>query len=246
MMGMAIDVTQRKLAEEALSRLSGELINAQEDERRRIAREIHDDFQQRLAVLTIELESLSQDLGVKDTITLIRLRDLSSQVSALGADLHSLSHRLHSSALESMGLVAALKGLCAESGRHHDLKVSFVAENVPEKIPNDTSLCLFRITQEALQNARKHSRAQTAQVCMRGTEGTIHLSVSDQGTGFDPEESGRNRGIGIRSMEERARLVGGRLDVRSRQGAGTIVQVWVPVSVSEASLQTVGNTLESA
>jgi PAS domain S-box-containing protein len=234
MLGMALDVTERKLAEEALSRLSGQLINAQEEERRRIAREIHDDFQQRLAVLAIELESLSQDIGEKDAIALLRLRELSCQVNALGTDLHSLSHRLHSSTLDSMGLVAALKGLCSEFRKHHDLDASLVAENVPEKIPNETALCLFRIAQEALQNARKHSRAQTAEVRVEGLEGTIHLSISDQGMGFDPEKSARKEGIGIRSMEERARLVDGRLEVRSEPGNGTTIQVWVPVDVPEA------------
>jgi PAS domain S-box-containing protein len=239
MLGMAIDVTERKLAEEALSRLSGQLINAQEEERRRIAREIHDDFQQRLAVLAIELDSLYEDVGEDDKIMLARLRDLSGQVNALGTDLHSLSHRLHSSTLDSMGLVAALKGLCSEFGKHHDLKVSFAAENVPEKMPNETALCLFRIAQEALQNARKHSSAQSAQVNVNGVEGTIHLSISDEGMGFDQEESARNGGIGIRSMEERARLVNGRLEVRSKPGSGTTIQVWVPIPVSEGSFQAV-------
>jgi PAS domain S-box-containing protein len=233
MLGMASDVTERKLAEEALSRLSGQLINAQEEERRRIAREIHDDFQQRLAVLAIELESLAQDMGEKDAIALLRLRDLSYQVNALGADLHSLSHRLHSSTLDSMGLVAALKGLCSEFRKHHDLDASLVAENVPEKIPNETALCLFRIAQEALQNARKHSRSQVVRVRVEGVEGTIHLSIRDQGVGFDPEQLARRGGIGIRSMEERARLVNGRIEVRSEPGNGTTVQVWVPVDVPE-------------
>ena len=235
MLGMAIDATERKLAEEALSRLSGQLINAQEEERRRIAREIHDDFQQRMAVLAIELESLHLEIGEKDKVTQARLRDLAEQVNALGMDLHSLSHRLHSSTLESMGLVPALKGLCSEFRKHHDLDVSLIVENVPRKIPNEAALCLFRIAQESLQNARKHSRAQAAEVRVEGLEGTVHLSISDRGIGFDLEEAVREGGIGIRSMEERARLVHGRIEVRSTPGSGTAIQVWVPIPASEES-----------
>ncbi|UWZ86453.1 PAS domain-containing protein [Occallatibacter riparius] len=235
MLGIATDTTARKLAEEALRRLSGQLINAQEEERRRIAREIHDDFQQRLAVLAIELESLSQDIGEKDAIALAQLRDLARQVNALGTDLHSLSHRLHSSTLDSMGLVPALRGLCAEFRKHHDLDVSLVAENVPRKIPNEAALCLFRIAQEGLQNARKHSSARSAELRVQGLEGKLHLSISDGGVGFNLEEAVREGGIGIRSMEERARLVNGRLEVRSKPGSGTTIEVWVPVPVSEES-----------
>jgi PAS domain S-box-containing protein len=236
MLGMATDVTERKVAEEALNRLSGQLINAQEEERRRIAREIHDDFQQRLAVLAIELESLYEEIGEKDAIALVQLRDLALQAHALGADLHSLSHRLHSSTLDSMGLVPALKGLCSEFRKHHDLEVSLVAENVPRKIPNETALCLFRIAQEAIQNARKHSRVRSAEVRVEGLEGTVHLSITDSGIGFDRQEAVREGGIGIRSMEERARLVNGRLQVRSKPGSGTMVEIWVPVPVSERSV----------
>jgi signal transduction histidine kinase/ABC-type uncharacterized transport system substrate-binding protein len=237
MLGMATDITERKLAEEALNSLSGNLIRAQEEERRRIAREIHDDFQQRVAVLAIELDSLSQDIGGEDEITLFRLRELSNQVNALGIDLHSLSHRLHSSALDSMGLVPALKGLCSEFRRHHDLKVSLVAENVPEKVPSETALCLFRIAQEALQNVRKHAGAQVAEVRVEGLEGTIRLSVSDQGAGFDRDASTQSGGIGIRSMEERVRLLNGRIEVHSKPGSGTTIEASVP-AVSEA-VQTV-------
>jgi signal transduction histidine kinase/ABC-type uncharacterized transport system substrate-binding protein len=232
MLGMAADVTERKQAEEALDSLSGQLIQAQEEERRRIAREIHDDYQQRLAVLGIELQSLSQDIGSGDRIAQARLRDISEQVNALSMDLHSLSHRLHSSTLDSMGLVAALKGLCSEFRKYHDLKVSLITDNVPVEIPSETALCIFRITQEALQNVRKHSHARSAEVRVEGVEGTIRLSVSDQGKGFDAGHSLRTGGIGIRSMEERVRLVNGQLEVHSRPGSGTTIAARVPVGVN--------------
>jgi PAS domain S-box-containing protein len=232
MLGMATDITERKQAEEALAGLSGNLIRAQEEERRRIAREIHDDYQQRLAVLGIELGSLAQDIGTDNRIALARLRDLAEQVNTLGMDLHSLSHRLHSSTLDSMGLVAALKGLCSEFRKYHDLKVSLVTENVPEGIPSETALCVFRITQEALRNVRKHSHARSAEVHVEGVEGMVRLSVSDQGRGFDAGHSSRNGGIGIRSMAERVRLVNGGLEVHSRPGGGTTIEAWVPVGVS--------------
>ncbi len=232
MLGMAADITERKQAEDALNSLSGQLIRAQEEERHRIARELHDDYQQRLAVLGIELGSLAQEIGTDDRIALARLRDLAELVNALGMDLHSLSHRLHSSTLDSMGLVAALKGLCSEFRKYHDLKVSLITDNVPVEIPSETALCIFRIAQEALQNVRKHSQAHSAEVRVEGVEGTIRLSVTDQGKGFDAGRSLRTGGIGIRSMEERVRLVNGQLEVHSRPGSGTTIAAWVPVGGS--------------
>ena len=228
MLGMATDITERKLAEEALNSLSGRLIQAQEEERSRIAREIHDDYQQRLALLSIDLEHLTNYLE-PDSEGSDRLHQLWDRVGELGSDLHSLSHRLHSSTLENLGLVAALRSLCAEFSEHHSIDVNFVKENVPRNSPGEVALCLFRITQEALQNVKKHSRADSAEVRVEGLEQKIHLSISDRGTGFDQGAASRQSGIGIRSMEERVRLVGGQFAVHSRPMEGTKIDVWVPI-----------------
>jgi PAS domain S-box-containing protein len=226
--GSCIDITDRKLAEEALNSLSGRLIQAQEEERSRIAREIHDDYQQRLAMLSIDLEDLARYLE-RDSEGSDRLHKLWDRVGELGSDLHSLSHRLHSSTLDNLGLVAALRSLCEEFRDYHSIDVNFVEENVPRNIPREAALCLFRITQEALQNVKKHSHADSAEVRAEGLEQKIHLSISDRGTGFDQGAASRQGGIGIRSMEERVRLVGGQFAVHSRPMEGTKIDVWVPI-----------------
>ncbi len=223
------DITERKMAEAAIMNLSGQLIQAQEAERSRIAREIHDDYLQRLAVLSIELSDVTKYLE-RDSEGSHRLHELWDRVGELSSDLHSLSHRLHSSTLDNLGLVPALISLCAEFGDHHSIDINFVEENVPRDIPKEVALCLFRITQEALQNIKKHSHADSAEVRVEGLEQKIHLSISDRGTGFDQGADSRRSGIGIQSMEERVRLVGGQFAVHSRPMEGTTIDVWVPIS----------------
>ncbi len=228
MLGMATDITERKLAEETLNSLSGQLIQAQEAERSRIAREIHDDYQQRLAMLSIDLEDFAKYLE-QGSEGSNRLHEIWDRIGELDSDLHSLSHRLHSSTLDNLGLVAALISLCAEFRDYHSIDVKFVEENMPGNIPGEAALCLFRMTQEALQNVKKHSHADSAEVRVEGLEQKIHLSISDRGTGFDQGAASRQSGIGIQSMEERVRLVGGQFAVHSRPMEGTTIDVWVPI-----------------
>jgi PAS domain S-box-containing protein len=228
MRGIATDITERKLAEEAFKGLSEELIRAQEEERRRIAREIHDDYQQRLAILCIEIDNLAAMPTKAGGMISQRLRGLWDQVSALSRDLHSLSHRLHSSKLDSLGLVSALSSLCNEFEEHHKISVSFSQEGVPRNFRGEAALALFRIAQEALQNVKKHSGATFADVRIALEDGEIHLSVSDPGLGFDQGPMALGRGIGLRSMEERMRTLGGRISVRSRPAEGTQIDAWVP------------------
>ena len=226
--GSCIDVTEQKMAEEALASLSGRLIEAQEEECRRIAREIHDDYNQRLAVLANELEDLAQSIGDSVAEAGPRLHDLWTSVSELGVDLHSLSHRLHSSTLETLGLVAGVRAFCEEFGDLQDIEVEFTHENVPRVISADVSLCLFRIAQEALRNVKRHSGASRAEVHLEFLSGRLHLSVCDQGRGFNPSKRSAREGIGIRSMEERLHLVGGQLEVHSRPMEGTRIDAWAP------------------
>jgi signal transduction histidine kinase len=237
MLGMAVDITDSKQAEEALSSLPGRLIEAQDGERRRIAREIHDDYQQRLAMLAIDLEDLAENMGNLNGDVPGRLRGLWNNVSELATDLHDLSHRLHSSTLESLGLVAGIEAFCEEFTYQQEIQVKFDYKNVPPRIPEDMALCLFRIVQESLRNIKRHSGASEAEVRLEGIGENLHLTVSDRGKGFDPNVHSDKRGIGIRSMEERLRLLGGHLQIYSRPMEGTRVEAWLrigsPVAVCE-------------
>ncbi len=233
MLGMAVDITERKMAEEALTSLSGLLIGAQEEERRRIAREIHDDYNQRLAVLAIDLEELAENIGNADAGAGRRLHDLWSQVCELGADLHVLSHRLHSSTLENLGLVAGARAFCEEFTDQQEIEVDFTHDDVPAGISEDASLCLFRILQEGLRNVKKHSGAERAEVRLELAGEKLHLSISDHGRGFDSKVRSSQGGIGLRSMEERLRLLGGNLQIHARPMEGTRIDAWLPLTVSQ-------------
>jgi PAS domain S-box-containing protein len=226
------DITERKEAEEALARLSGRLIEAQEKERKRIARELHDDYNQRLAMLAIDIEKLGEDVGDSSVEASQRLHELYNRVSELGADLHSLSHSLHSSTLESLGLVAGVKAFCQEFAEQQGIQVDFAHENVPRGIPGDAALCIFRIAQEGLRNIKRHSGANRAEVQLEWSGVKLHLSVSDRGRGFDPNKPSANSGIGIRSMEERLRLLGGQLEIHSRPLEGTTIDAWLPFKIA--------------
>jgi PAS domain S-box-containing protein len=231
MLGMAMDITERKLSEEALASLSGRLIDAQEEERKRIAREIHDDYNQRLALIAISLANLAENIG--NSTAEARLRQLRNHAAGLSADLHSLSHRLHSSKLETLGLVAAVKAFCREFADQQGIQVDFVHENVPPDIPGDAALCLFRIAQEGLRNIKRHSGASKAEVLLEWQGEKLHLSVADQGRGFDPKKRSTRAGIGIESMKERLRLLGGQLEVHSRPMEGTRIDAWLPVKAAD-------------
>ncbi len=220
---------QLKLARNAPEHLSGMLINAQEQERRRIASEIHDDFSQRLATLTLGMETAAQNISVSPEEANLQLQELSSAAIDLGADLHTLSHRLHSATLENLGLTPGLNALCREFAAQQGIKIESTLDLVPRSVDPDVSLCVFRITQEALRNVKKHSRASSAQVRLQLAGSTIHLSVYDQGVGFNPKESPNGEGLGIRSMEERVRLLGGRFEIQSKVGTSTKIDVWLPL-----------------
>ena len=226
--GSCIDITEGKMVEEAWASLSGRLIDAQEEERKRIAREIHDDYTQQLAVMLIDLEGLAEEVGDFPAGAGQRFHNIWNQISELGADLHSLSHRLHSSTLESLGLVAGVKAFCEEFATQKELQVHFIHGNVPRGIPAEVELCLFRITQEGLRNIKRHSGAERAEVHLEVSGGDLHLSVVDRGKGFDVNKLSTRNGIGLRSMEERLRSLGGHLDINSRPAEGTRIDAWLP------------------
>jgi signal transduction histidine kinase len=225
--GSAIDVTDQKLAKEALESVSGRLIEAQEKERSRIARDLHDDICQRLALLSMELEQANRNGAPPSTKR--KLEEMRQHCSEITGDVQSLSHQLHSSKLEYLGIVAAIRSFCKEFAKQHDRTIDFRDENVPMHLPRDISLCLFRVAQEALHNAVKYSGASRFSVDVRGMAEEVQLVVSDAGTGFDVEEAKRNRGLGLVSMQERIHLVHGRFNVESSPGRGTKIVAVVPV-----------------
>jgi signal transduction histidine kinase len=223
-----MDVTERKLAEESLSRMSQRLIEAQEQERRRIARDLHDDISQRLSLLGLHLQSChNASTGeIKKSI-----EKAIQQISSLGKGVRTLSHRLHSANLEYLGLVSAVSGDCDELSKQHDVEIRFDSEDVPEGLPREVSLCLFRVAQEALQNAIKHSGSHHFRVTLTSRGNEIDLIVEDSGKGFEVEKA--VRGLGLTSMRERLRLVNGRLYIDSQPGSGTIVHARVPLNMAD-------------
>jgi signal transduction histidine kinase len=226
-------VEDRRLAGEKLAGLGRKLIEAQEEERKRIARDIHDDYTQRIAVLSIHVEEMLKSVGGSSPEVEERLRELFEGIGELATDMHSLSHQLHSSTLESLGLVAGVRAFCREFAKREQIEIDFADGKVPSGIPADVALCLFRVVQEGLRNVRKHSGAKNAAVRVEGAGRDLHVTVSDYGKGFNvgsPPESG---GIGIWSMQERVRLLGGRLEIQSHLTQGTRIDAWLPVNAGE-------------
>ncbi len=231
--GSCLDITERKLAEEALASLGGKLIAAQEQERARIARELHDDINQQLAFLSVSLDELSQN--PPDSIAAIpgRLEAVEIQAAEISRSVQNLSHRLHSSKLEYLGLVAALRGFCREFSEQHRVDVTFSHEPIPEGLPAEISLCLFRVAQAALVNALKHSGVKSFDVHLGSLRGGIRLSIRDEGVGFDVEKVLGGDGLGLVSMRERVRFVDGEISIISKPQGGTTIEVDVPLPAAD-------------
>lgn len=234
---MIADITELKMAEDALSRINRRLIEAQEQERTRIARELHDDVAQRLALLTIELGKAHQGPPVSAAETRILMGELEQRSTAIAADIQALSHELHSSKLEILGLVATIRSWCREFRSQKQLQIDFHSHDLPQHLPSEVSLCLFRVLQEALHNAAKHSGATCFEVQLWGAADDIHLKIIDSGVGFDTETALKGQGLGLTSMKERLRLVGGELAISSHPNHGTTVYAHVPVEVRGTSEQ---------
>jgi PAS domain S-box-containing protein len=224
------DITERRRAQEEIQALAGRLLSAQEEERRWVARELHDDVTQRLAVLAIETAKLERGLSKGQRALRHRLQTLHEQIVTLSTDVHGLSRKLHPSILEDLGLVDALASESFRLSEHGGLRVVFTHAHVPEVIPRHIALCLYRIAQEALHNILKYARAQEVQVNFTGEGDGLRLRLYDDGVGFDLTYARRKGGVGLTSMRERLRLIDGRLTIRSRPGTGTHIEVWVPLT----------------
>lgn len=235
MIGVNLDVTERKLAEQALADMTRKLIEAQEQERARIGRELHDDINQRLAMLAVELEQLLLDPSDSES----RLRELRNQLVEISSDVQNLSHELHSSKLEYLGAVAGIKSWCREFAERQRVEIDFKSD-VKDALPPEIGVSLLRVLQEALHNSVKHSGVKRMEVQLTGDCNRIHLVISDDGKGFDKEAALQGKGLGLTSMQERVRLLNGSIALHSKPMGGTRIHVRIPLSAEASSVQAVG------
>src|SRR5262245_26161534 len=235
LIGVVGDITERKRAEEDLMEshirikdLAGRLIVAQEEERKHIARELHDDLNQQVAALAIGLGRLDRLLHSDDISIHIQLMKLEDRTIRLSNHIRRISHELHSTTLEHVGLEEALKLFCSEFSDQQEISISLSIEEGVGTIPADVSLCLYRVTQESLRNIARHSGTKHAELELSRSEEFIQLRVADHGVGFDPLTCGR-RGLGLISMEERVKFLQGSLDLKSLPGSGTELKARIPL-----------------
>lgn len=225
--GLLVQRARRKRAEGEALALSGRILTAHEDERRRLARELHDDVTPRLARLAIEAAVLPEGPPGAGP-------GLQQELASLSDDVHAFSYRLHPAILDDLGLVDALRAECDRTGRGQDMRIVFGAQDVPDRLPGEFALCFFRIAQEALRNVTRHARAATAHVDLVRKDGGLQLTVADDGAGFDVALPRDRPGLGHASMRERIRQVGGQLSVSSAPGAGTTIVAWAPLPKAAA------------
>jgi PAS domain S-box-containing protein len=230
------DITERKKNEEVLldyqkqlQRLSGNLMSVQEAANKELARELHDVFSQELAALGMEVSTLHASPEVGGALTK-RHAELGKRIARLADEMHRTSRQLHPQILHELGLEAALREECDKLSEYAGIPIRFTCEELPASLPEDVSLCLYRVAQESLLNIRKHAGATEARVVLRGEGRGVSLRVQDTGDGFNVDEALKSGGLGLISMEERTRLVNGKLEVRSQPGQGTTVEVFVPLN----------------
>jgi signal transduction histidine kinase len=225
--------------------LAGRLIASQEAERERIARELHDDLSQKLALLNIDLDQLTRRLESRDSDFVEDARTASRRAAEIAGDVHELSHQLHPSKLKMLGIIRAIEGVCRDVAVQHDIVVDFTHEGIPATVAPATSLCLYRILQEALHNVAKHSGASRAEVRLVRERDTIIMRIDDQGAGFDPEALD-GTGLGLVSMRERVNHLGGRLTIGSAPTHGTRISIHLPLVRSVESGTEFARAAESA
>jgi signal transduction histidine kinase len=231
---LALEIRQRKTSGFAIQALNDRIIGAAEEERKRIARELHDDIGQRLSLVSIELDVLKQDSFFKNEEALPSLNNILLQINEVISDLHNLSHQLHASRLEVLGLEMAVNELCKQIAQQHNVEIEFRSHNIPSHLQEDIALCFYRVAQEALNNFVKHSGSTRAAVRLHCIDNSLRMTIKDYGIGFDPTATAA--GLGLATMRERLGLVGGDLVVHARLGKGTAL-------VAQVSLRFPGNML---
>lgn len=249
LLGVSLDITRRKLMEESfqenqkilknsqkdLRKLAGRLISTKEEELRRLSRELHDDLTQRLAVLAIEAGKLElhffEECSPPESIQ--KVSEIKEQLIKISEDVHRISRQLHPTILDDLGLVRAVEAECKALSKREGIEIIFTREDVPDRLPADIPLCLYRIVQEGLNNCVYHSGTKSCKVILKGSEDKISLTVKDTGRGFDPVAVRDKPGLGLSSMRERVQLVGGNFKVDSQPDWGTSVHVNIPLTRSE-------------
>jgi signal transduction histidine kinase len=206
-------------------------MTAQEEERRRIARDLHDDVNQELAALSIALSALGARLPEGAPADLRgEVTRLQQRTAGLSESIRHLSHELHPGALQHVGLVAALRGYCREFAREHGLAISFQADGELADMPSDLALCLYRVTQEGLGNTARHAKARQVRVSLRRDGLHALLTIADDGCGFDLAEARSRPGLGLISLDERVRVAKGRLTIATDHQRGTELRIVVPLA----------------
>jgi signal transduction histidine kinase len=217
------------LSEKAFRDLALRVVNAREEERSRLGRELHDDLSQQLALFAIELEQLRAMLPAEEDVRK-QFQTLQDRVQEMAKDVHRLSYELHPSRLEHLGLGSAVKNLCRDVSNTRKLQVDYVELGAAITLSPQVRLCAFRVVQEALRNCTKHSSANSVRVELAHERDELRLAVADDGRGFDLASGPASRGLGFTSMRERIKLVDGRLEIRSVPGEGTLIEAWIPVT----------------
>jgi signal transduction histidine kinase len=232
---LMLQMRRSKHSEQAVRRLTRRLIHAGEEERRHLARELHDDIGQRLSLVSLELGSLNgrREASRRDEDQKVDepLEEALGELRAVISDVHNLSHRLHSSKLEHLGLQGALKELRQQIAKRHSLQIDLEMDEISADLDREVALCLYRVAQEALSNVVRHSSSSRVAVRVSAGRGMIRLQVMDDGIGFEPAKT--PAGLGMVTMEERLRILGGRLSIASKPGAGTVITAQVSLALQK-------------
>jgi PAS domain S-box-containing protein len=228
--GTCIDVTQHKLLESAGVEVQNSLVLGQEAERKRVAKELHDDISQRLALVVLELNSVEQLLPASSKPVEEKLRAARHHLETIALDIHRISHNLHPSALSHVGLASALRGLCREFSQRTGIAVDFTGDMTSAQVSPDVAIALYRVTQEGLANIVRHSGSREARVLLVEGQGSFQLTIADAGVGFDARLLPESRGLGFVSIRERARMIGADVSITSAARQGTTIELRVPVA----------------
>jgi signal transduction histidine kinase len=233
---LMIQTFRHRKLELQLRELNHYFIETQEEERKHIARELHDDLGQRLALVKLDLErAVHEDLSLKESSRQARWKDILAGIEELGSDIQHLSHTLHSSKLRYLGLKPALKELCGNFQRQHQIKIDLQIDGFTKAASREVELCVYRVAQEALQNIAKHSGADCAVFKLANDGNMLQMEISDNGRGFTQAEIFQPRGLGLASMRERLSIMDGDLQIKSAPGRGTILSAQVPLESVHSS-----------
>ena len=230
----------RKHAEDALSSVSSRVIEAEEQERHRIASDLHEDIGQRMTLLVLELEQLKADSPNPTPAGRAGVDAVLQKSSEILDDVKALAHELYSPRLEFLDVAGVMKSFCGDFSKRKRVEIDFRNDGLPSRVPQDTTLCLFRVLQEALHNAMKYSGVRQFDSRLWGTSDEVHLTVSDCGVGFDLETARKGEGLGLNRMQERLKLVKGRLSIETEPKRGTTIHARVPVSSGTDSVRSTG------